>query len=115
MGAVFNCVLSAIANLKHIGIIPMARPGTLFQSHLLVQYLQYPQALPVDISIKTIPDISRCTPQMPDAFSPFPGFVITPFADAEYDWLSTSLQGIMHGFVSSFCMLPFLIAPVVFQ
>ena len=52
---------------------------------------------------------------MSDTFSPFPWFILPPFANAEYNRTSACFQRVAHGTVSSFRLLSFIGAPVVFQ
>ena len=80
-----------------------------------VQNLKDTDAAPVEFTVETVADVGRNAPKLADAFPPFPGFVLTPLANAQNDGSATCLDGVAHGHVGCFGTLLLAVAPVVFQ
>lgn len=115
MRAVFGFCLVAVAYLQHFQVVPMTRAGGIGYFHGFVKYLQEAYATPVEGAIEAIPDIGGDTPEVSDAFAPFPGLVFSPFADAQHDGTSTGFERVTHGLVCGSGVLAFVGTPVVFQ
>ena len=87
VGAIFG-KRQAIANLHHIGIIPMVWTSVLAQSVLHIEYFHHAPGEPGPMIVLAIPagvNITRGTPQVTNVFRPFPGFIGPPFAHTEHD------------------------------
>ncbi|MNY80533.1 hypothetical protein D3C86_2216170 [compost metagenome] len=61
-----------------------------------VNDLQHTQASPVIFTVETIDDVFGRSPKVSNVFSPFPGFVCSPFTNAEDHWAPGFINGVSH-------------------
>src|SRR5580704_16607906 len=91
VGAIFGIGHAPVADLQHIGIVPMAGPGkaveTVLQIDDVYDAVRTAVAIwPFDPAFPPVLDIASCAPQIAaGVFAPEPGFMGAPLADAEHD------------------------------
>src|ERR1035437_2585090 len=66
-------------------------------------------------TVETVGNITSGAPQVTNFGSPFPGFASAPFADTEYNRMTSLFQHLAHQAVRFFLVLSIAAAPVVFQ
>ena len=106
---------TAITHFQHLGIIPMTWPGIRIKISHLVDDVEYSYATPVEETLVAISDIGSNAPQMSDTLTPFPRFMLAPFANTENHRSSRLLDCIAHSSISSLRILSLIRAPVILQ
>src|SRR5258708_2627447 len=95
----------AIADLKHVGVVPVAGARVLAQRVILVGNAHDspggPFAVVGVLAVKAALNAPCAAPELPAVFGPFPGFAASPSAHAEYHRPPRRKKGLAHGQVGA--------------
>ena len=114
-----------VANLEHVGVVPMAGAGIFADAialavgglHLGILEVEddFPALLPTLLAIIAVHDVASRAPEMANILGPFPGFGAAPFADTENDGPLGRVKGVAHAGVSVLGVGVAGVAPIVFE
>ena len=104
-----------VAGHEHVGVVPLAWAGGLFDADLAVEDLGDAEALFWGGHIPGVEDIGGGAPEVADGAAPAPWLVFAPLADVEDDGPAGRAQGIAHRGVGGAGILAAVVAPVVFE
>src|ERR1041385_9376912 len=110
MRTVLGCCHAAVADLQHVGIVPMPRPRIRFQPVLKIENMDDAHAAPIAFAIPAVLNVARRAPQVANVSGPQPRFRRAPLADTENDRPSRDRKSTRlnssHGYISYavFCL-----------
>ena len=117
-------VCQSVANLEHIGVVPVSRAGVLAQALVHLHDLQYAERFPLRLAVLVVglrdgkegrADVAGRPPGMSHVRRPFPRLGGAPLAHAEQDRTPGLAQGAAHQGIGSFGIEVVGVAPVVFE
>src|SRR5690348_4587944 len=100
MGAVLRVSHAPVADLQHVGVVPVARAGSGIERFVLIYDVQHAvrTATPTRPLVMTGPvvlDIASGAPQVAaDFLAPQPRLPAAPLADAQHNRSPASIQGL---------------------
>ena len=105
---------ASVANLEHVGVIPMSGARVGLQSVHQVEDLGDAVSAPVLFAVPAILNISGRAPEVADRSGPQPRFRGSPFTDTEDDRSSDFGKRVAHQCVGGLAVLPGQCAAPVF-
>src|SRR5437868_15324544 len=115
MRAILSRRHSAVADLQHVRIVPVARTGMRFQSILKIENMDHTHAAPVTFAVPTILNVASRAPEISNVAGPQPRLCRSPLANTKHDRPAGFEKRVAHDRVGSLRVLRTRRAPVVLQ